>query len=70
MIRKIMLLVAAAALSACGLAETGAVGAAAGASAAEQGAQARQQLDRVQAELDAAQKAAADARGRTEAMAQ
>jgi hypothetical protein len=57
-------------LAGCGLAETGAVGAAAGSSQAEQVRQGKQTEARVQKQLDAAYQQAADQRRAAEAESQ
>ncbi|HUG73663.1 MAG TPA: hypothetical protein VMK82_09585, partial [Steroidobacteraceae bacterium] len=68
--RIVSLLVITAALSACGLAETGAAAATTGVSAAEQAREAKKTTDRVEADLEAAQQAAAEARRAAEADSQ
>jgi hypothetical protein len=70
MIRILTLMVVTAALSACGLAETGVAAATTGASAAEQAREAEKITDRVEADLEAAQQAAAEARRAAEAASQ
>jgi hypothetical protein len=70
MIRHSIVLLAAALLGACGLAETAATGAAAGASAAEQAKQGKEQMEQVKADIDAAQQTAADKLAEAEAAAE
>jgi hypothetical protein len=69
MFRNLIILAAAAALGACGLAETGAA-AGTGAAAAEQAKAAETVTDQVKADLEAAQKAAAENRQAAEAAAE
>jgi hypothetical protein len=70
MIRIITLLVVSAALSACGLAETGAAAATTGVSAAEQVREGKETMGQVEADLEAAQQTAAEARRAAEAASQ
>src|SRR5687768_11056089 len=67
MFRVISLLAAAALLSACGLAETGAAAATAGGGAAEQAKEAGKITENVETDLEAAQQAAAETRRAAEA---
>jgi len=69
-IRAIGLLMVAALLGGCGLAETAATGAAAGAAGAEAAKDAQATQQRVVEQLDAARQAAADQRERAEAAAE
>jgi hypothetical protein len=70
MTRSIAILLLAAALGGCGLAETGAVAATAGSSAAEEAKQAEKITDQVEADIAAAQHTAAEARRAAEAAAE
>jgi uncharacterized lipoprotein YajG len=67
MFRAITLLVAAALLNGCGLAETGAAAATAGGGAAAQAKEAEKITDKVETDIEAAQQAAAEARRAAEA---
>jgi hypothetical protein len=67
-LRIVMVLAAAAALTGCGLAETGAAAAAGGASSVEAAKQAKETEDKVVAEIEAAQAKAAEMRAEAEKM--
>ena len=68
--RTLSMVVAAALLAGCGLAEVGAGAATNGAAAAEQVEAGKKQMQQMQQDIEAANKVAADARAAAEAVAQ